>query len=310
MKIDVHAHEFPENYLREIHRMVERGEFPAVAETLTPWRIDDHLALMEREGVEMQVLSLAAARYVEDRPQARALARMVNEAFADAAGKHPGKFVAFACVPLAFVDDAIAELEHAVGALGMRGLILGTNVAGKPLNAPELRPFFETVNRMKLPVLIHPMYPDWPESYSDYRLDLWLGWPYETTHAVSRMILSGMFDDFPDFPLIVSHLGANLHYMCERIGNASHLGSAKAGVMEYLRRFYYDTAGPVPAAAVGCALQMFSSEKILFGSDYPFGPGHGEAFIRKGIACIEDQACGDEEKEAMFSGNARGILGL
>ena len=124
------------------------------------------------------------------------------------------------------------------------------------------------------------------------------------------VILSGMFDDFPDFPLIVSHLGANLHYMCERIGNASHLGSAKAGVMEYLRRFYYDTAGPVPAAAVGCALQMFSSEKILFGSDYPFGPGHGEAFIRKGIACIEDQACGDEEKEAMFSGNARGILGL
>jgi predicted TIM-barrel fold metal-dependent hydrolase len=100
LKIDIHAHEFPENYLREIHRMVERGEFPEVAETLTPWRIDDHLALMEREGVDMQVLSLAAARYVEDRPQARALARMVNEAFADAAAKHPGKFVAFACVPL------------------------------------------------------------------------------------------------------------------------------------------------------------------------------------------------------------------
>ena len=80
--------------------------------------------------------------------------------------------------------------------------------------------------------------------------------------------------------------------------------------MEYLRRFYYDTAGPVVAAAVGCALQMFGSEKILFGSDYPFGPGSGELFIRKGISCIEDQGCGADEKEAMFSGNARGILGL
>ena len=230
--------------------------------------------------------------------------------FADAAKKHPEKFVAFACVPLGSVDDAIEELEHAVGELGMRGLILGTNVIGKPLNAPEFRPFFETLNRMKLPVLIHPMYPDWPEYFSEYKLDLWLGWPFETTLAVSRMILSGMFDDFPDFPLIISHLGGNLHYMCERIGSAFHLGSSKEEPMEYLRRFSYDTAGPVVAAAVGCAIEMFGSPKILFGSDYPFGPGSGELFIRKGISCIEDQGCGADEKEAMFCSNARAILGI
>ncbi|MFQ5694113.1 MAG: hypothetical protein ACE5IM_13870 [Nitrospinota bacterium] len=91
MKIDVHAHAFPEAYLKEIHRMVARGEFPEVAETLTPWRIDEDLALMEREGVDMQVLSLAAARYVEDRARGRALAHMVNEAVAEAARGYPDR---------------------------------------------------------------------------------------------------------------------------------------------------------------------------------------------------------------------------
>ncbi|MFQ5694114.1 MAG: amidohydrolase family protein, partial [Nitrospinota bacterium] len=102
------------------------------------------------------------------------------------------------------MDDAIEELERAVSERGMRGLVLGTNVAGKPLNSPEFRPFFETVNRMKLPVLIHPMDPGWPQSFSEYRLDLWIGCPFDTTLAVSRMMISGLFDDFPDFPLIVS----------------------------------------------------------------------------------------------------------
>ena len=310
LKIDIHAHEFPQPYLDEILRLVAKGKFPAPVIDLNPWSIDENLALMDREGVDMQVLSLATARYGEDRAQERALNRIINEAFAEAADRHPDKFVAFAGVPLVFVDDAIEELEWAVEKRGMRGVIIGTDVAGKPLNSPDFLPFFETVNRMKLPVLIHPMDPGWPESYREYRLDLWIGWPFQTTLAVSRMIIAGMFDAFPDFPLIVSHLGGNLHSMCERIEMASLNGPAKQKPMEYLRQFYYDTAGPVPPAAVGAALEMFGSEKIVFGSDYPFGPGRGETYIRKAISCIEVQDCPSEEKGAMFSGNARRLLGL
>ena len=310
MRIDLHAHEFPERYLGEIKRLVAEGKFPEVAEPLAPWSLDEQLALMENVGIDMMVLSLTAATYVADRVLAVELARMANETFAEAARKHPDRFRAFCFVPLAHVEDAVAELHRCVGELGCRGPILGTNVLGKPLNHPEFLPLFEAVNRLRLPVLLHPMDPRGPESLSEFRLDLWIGWPFETTLAVSRLVLSGLFDRFPDFPLILSHLGGNVPQMMERIQMASRRGRAAKPPQEYFKNFYYDTAGPVPPEAVRCAAEMFGMERIVFGTDYPFGPGHGRAFIEKAIACVEALPADDAEKAKVYGGTAMRLLGL
>ncbi len=308
MKIDLHAHEFPEKYLREINRLMADGKFPVVAEPLRPWRVDEQLALMDTHGIETTVLSLTSPTYLSDRGLALELARMANEAFAEAAKQYPKQFHVFCFVPLSHVDDAIAELTRCAGELGCRGVILGTNVLGKPLNHPDLLPFFEAVNRLRLPVLLHPMDPRGPETLYEFRLDLWIGWPFETTLAATRLVLSGLFDCFPDFPLILSHLGGNIPQMVERIHMASRLGRAQRPPMEYFRNFYYDTAGPVPPEAVRCAHQMFGVERIVFGTDYPFGPENGRRFIEKAVACVEALPVGPAEREAVYRGTARRLL--
>ena len=310
MRIDLHAHEFPERYLMEIRRLMEQGKFPVVAEPLGPWRLDEHLALMDATGVDLMVLSLASPTYVEDRALALELARMANEAFVEVARKHPDRFRVFCFVPLVHVEDAVAELHRCVAELGCRGLILGTNVLGKPLNHPDLLPLFEALNRLRLPVLLHPMDPRGPESLYEFRLDLWVGWPFETTLAVSRLVLSGLFDRFPDFPLILSHLGGNVPQMMERIAMASRRGRAAKPPLEYFKNFYYDTAGPVPPEAVRCAADMFGVDRIVLGTDYPFGAGKGRTFIEKALACVEALPVAEAEKAKVYGGTAARLLGL
>ncbi len=310
MRIDLHAHEFPERYLTTIKRLMAEGRFPEVAEPLAAWRLDEQLALMEATGVDLMVLSLASPTYVADRALALELCRMANEAFVEAARKHPDRFRVFCFVPLAQGGDAVAELHRCVGELGCRGLILGTNVLGKPLNHPEFLPLFEAVNRLRLPVLLHPMDPRGPESLYEFRLDLWIGWPFETTLAVSRLVLSGLFDQFPDVPLILSHLGGNVPQMMERIQMAAGRGRAAKPPVEYFRNFYYDTAGPVPPEAVCCAAEMFGVDRIVFGTDYPFGPGKGKTFIEKAIACVEALPADGPEKAKVYGGTAMRLLAL
>lgn len=308
MRLDVHAHEFPERYLREINRLIARGKFPRVAEPLLPWRLDQQLDHMDGTGVDVMVLALTSATYVADRSLARELARIANEAFVEAAKKYPDKFRVFCFVPLGHVGDAITELEHCVEDLGCHGLILGTNVRGRPLNHPGFLPFFEVVNRMRLPVLLHPMDAGWPKPYKEFRLDLWIGWPFETTLAVARMVLSGLCDRFPDFPLILSHLGGNILQVVERIHMASGRGRAEKPPLAYFKRFYYDTAGPVTPEAVRCAAEMFGVDRIVFGTDYPFGPGRGRVFGEKAVACVEGLPVGPQEKAKVYGGTAWGLL--
>lgn len=310
MRIDLHAHEFPERYLAEIRRLMAEGKFPEVAEPIAPWRLDEQIALMDATGVDLMVLSLASPTYVADRVLAMELSRMANEGFIEAARKRPDRFRVFCFIPLAHVEDAVAELHRYVGELGCRGLFLGTNVLGKPLNHPDFLPLFEALNRLRLPVLLHPMDPRGPESLYEYRLDLWLGWPFETTMAVSRLVLSGYFDRYPDFPLILSHLGGIAPQMMERIGMASRRGRAAKPPQEYFRTFYYDTAGPVPPEAVRCAAEMFGVDRIVLGTDYPFGAGKGRTFIEKAIACVEGLPVDEAAKAKVYGGTAARLLGL
>ncbi len=310
MKIDLHAHGFPERYLREIERLMGEGKFPVTAEPLKRWRLDEELAAMDATGIDAMAVSLIPATYVEDRALARELAAIANESFAGAARKYPERFAAFAFIPLGHMGDALAELKRCVETLGCRGLILGTTVLGKPLNHPDFLPVFEAIDRLRLPVLLHPMDPGVPAALREYRLDLWIGWPYETTLAVARLVLSGVFDRYPHFPLILSHLGGNVPQMLERIDMAARRGRAEHPPLDYFKRFYYDTAGPVPPEAVRAAAELFGVGQIVLGTDYPFGPGNGKVFTEKALHCVGALRASREEKALAYGGTARRLLGL
>ncbi|MFQ5915702.1 MAG: amidohydrolase family protein [Nitrospinota bacterium] len=310
MKIDIHAHAFPESFVKEYKPLVESGLVPSIDLDFRPWNVDEHLALLEEVGIDLQVLSLVLTAYVPDRDAMRGIIQAGNDGIAEVCRRFPEKFAALAALPLVSVDDSVQEVRRAVDQLGMRGVILGSNVRGEPIDGEKYHPLFEELNGRKLPILFHPIDPMGPERYNEFQLDLWVGWPAETTFAISRLILNGVLDRFPDMRLILSHLGGSTHYLLERIGEAARFGRMERPFLEYYKAMYYETAGPVPSAAVYCAHSLFGPARILLGTDYPFGPEEGRDFARKAISCVTQLSLPEEDEESIFSGNARELLGL
>src|SRR5262245_34813215 len=121
------------------------------------------------------------------------LARVANDALAEVCRRHPDRFPAFiASLPMNNVDASLAEIDRAIGTLGARGIQVFTNVAGKPLSAPEFRPIFRRMVEHNLPVLVHPMrgreFADYAsEKTSENEIWFSFGWPYETTACMTRL---------------------------------------------------------------------------------------------------------------------------
>ena len=311
MKIDIHAHDYPLAFYNEFKTLMERGVVPSPTQPIQPWREEEHLALLNETGLDLQVLSLSLTAYLKDKAACVGLIQAANDGFAEICARHPERFVAFAALPLVDVDTSLRELHRAVNDLGMKGVILGTNVLGEPLDGEALYPVYEELNRLELPVLIHPMDPGGPAQAYEYRLDLYVGWPTDTTLAVARLILSGALDRFPNMKLILSHLGGSTHYLLERISEAGrHFGRMERPLRDYYHSIYYDTAGPVSSSAVLCAHRLFGAGQILFGTDYPFGSERGRDYIQRAVASVEELALPAPDQEAIFFRNTQGLLKL
>src|SRR5947209_15721571 len=120
-------------------------------------------------------------------------------------------------MPMNNPEASVKELDRAVSQLGARGIQVFTNVAGKPLDAPEFLPLFDEAARRDLPIWMHPArganFPDYmTEERSQYEIWWTLGWPYETSAAMARMVFSGFFDRFPNLKIITHHMGGMIPY--------------------------------------------------------------------------------------------------
>jgi aminocarboxymuconate-semialdehyde decarboxylase len=325
MKIDFHIHYFPEEYIRFLEkkgfkielREDQRGRllvnlFNYTIPLLSP---EEQIGIMEQLGVDMQVLSLPIPSiYLTEIQDALESARMINDCFARICHQYPQRFKSLACIPLNAGEGALKELDRALNELHMNGVFLSTNINGKPLNSPEFLPFFEELNRLKVPVLLHPVPSTGAEAlYSeDYYLMILVGFPFETTLAATRMVFSGIFEKLKDIRLILAHMGGALPYLFERIDYGyreleacrAHISSPPS---EYFQRFYYETALSYHKPAMICAYQSVGADHILLGSDHPFVPTE---LAQNSISIIESLELSKEEKEEIYYKNAQRILNL
>ncbi|MBM3345963.1 MAG: hypothetical protein FJY55_05625, partial [Betaproteobacteria bacterium] len=121
--------------------------------------VDAKLADMDASGIGISALSIndpGPELFAKDGP---AIARMVNDAIADIAKKHPSRFFGLMVLPLQDMDASLAEMERCVNKLGMKGILLYSNLAGEFPDEERFRPMFEHAQRLDLPVLLHPAYP-------------------------------------------------------------------------------------------------------------------------------------------------------
>lgn len=274
--IDVHAHFLPDQYREALATagIDQPDGFPRVP----MWSAPEHVEVMDRLGIEACVLSVSSpgVQFGEgmSASDAVSLARHVNDVAAATVAQHPGRFGAFASLPMADAGESLAEIERALDGLGLDGVNLLTNVAGVYLGDASLEPIMAELNRRQAVVFIHPTSPAcWECTSLGYPRPM-IEFPFDTTRAVTNLLLSGTLARHPDIRWIVPHAGGTLPFLAPRIAGISVLLGADdpAAVVAQLRRLHYDLAGSASAPVVAALLNFVDRSQVLYGSDWPFTP--------------------------------------
>src|SRR6185437_8873701 len=182
--------------------------------------------------------------------------------------QHPDRFIGFATLPLGDVQASLTELERAIHELGMKGIAIGSNIDGVQLDDPELEPVWARIDALRLPVFEHPMFPKEMPGFNSFELPLRLGFVFDTTLSASRLIYSGVFERYPNFPYVMSHTGGALLMVLERLDNGYRLFPDCRKFIsnlpsEYAKRLYYDTTA-FGQSALEFAIKSIGAEHLLF----------------------------------------------
>ena len=324
MKLDLHTHYYPPAYFERIER--SGGDF-SFATSPTGQRIIRYrgarffgvtapmtdvakrLEDMDRVGIDTEVLSLSTPNvyFVEGKAQAD-IARLANDAYAELAAKHPGRFLGFASIPMDDPDAALAELRRAMDDLRMEGVVVLSNIRGRALADPAYRPFFEEADRRGVCVFVHPMIPAAADAFTEYVLGPIVGFPFDTTIAVARLCYAGVFKDLPNIRWLIAHAGGAIPYLMERMDSGwRDFAECRVHIDRppsfYLKRLYYDTVTFAPHN-LRLLRDLVGADHMVMGSDYP----HLLGSIERAVSSIEEMDFSSEEKERIFSGTAGGIL--
>ena len=271
MIIDMHCHGYPRASAEGTNARLARHGL-AVPQ-IPIFDADDYVRMMDSVGIDVAVLSLPgvlpdALPTAADRLRA---ARELNDMYAEAVTRHPTRFRAFGRVPLVDGETAAPELDRPMGELGLHGAALPTNVLGRALDEPEFDQFWAEANRLRAVCFIHPFDFACDPRWQAYDLLTRIGWPADTTLAVGRLVLSGHRDRFPDVTLVLSHLGGMIPTYLARLSWATGSPRCARSPEEYFRSFYYDTAGEVRAPSIKAVCELVGVDRVVYGSDYPFG---------------------------------------
>ena len=324
MRIDVHTHHYPDEFFRLIER--GRSEFSFGTDPtgrriikyrgsrffgITPPMTDvgKRLEDMDRVGIDVAVLSLSTPNvYFAEAKDQPAVARLVNDAYADVISRHPARLKGFASLPMDEPDAAVAELHRAIDQLKLNGVILLSNVNGRPLTDPRYRPVLEEAHRMGVCVFLHPMIPAASEPFAEFVLGPIVGFPFDTTLAIAKLCYSGLLRDLSGIRWIVGHLGGAVPYLMERMDNGFRdFAECRANIDElpstYLRRLHFDTVS-FSQPALQYVRGLVGADHMLMGSDYP----HLLGSIDRAVSSIAELDAPEAERAAIFGGNALRIL--
>ena len=324
MKFDLHTHFYTDAFFKTISDLPSEFSFGTSSsdQTIITYRgarffgvtpamtdVSKRIEDMDRTGIDVEVVSLSTPNvFFTDGEHQPAVARMMNDSYAELIAQHPKRFKGFASIPMDAPDAALDELHRAIDTLKLNGVVLLSNIGGKPLTSPVYRPFFEEANRMKLCIFLHPMIPTNSDAFREYVLGPIIGFPFDTSLAVARMCYDGMFEELPDIRWIIGHLGGAIPYLMERMDNGFRdFADCRVKIDKlpsvYLKRLYYDTVSFSPYT-LKMVRDMVGAEHMVMGSDYP----HLLGSIDRAVTSIEALDITEGEKSAIFSGTALSIL--
>jgi predicted TIM-barrel fold metal-dependent hydrolase len=352
--IDVHTHVYLPRYM---DMMRERKEVPRVvkfqgqdrliilpgedAEGTTAvgrpiggeyFDVAKKLSFMDTHNIGHSIISLANP-WLDFLPamQARGIASHLNDDMQTicASPDAHGRLYGFGALPTLDVEGSVAEVRRIAKLPHMRGVIMGTSGIGRGLDDPRLAPLWAALEETGLTVFLHPHYGVGTEHFhgTGHALSLALGFPFETSVAVARLIVSGTLERHSNLKLLLAHSGGTLPYLIGRLDScvahdialASRLPHAPS---HYLRRLYFDALS-YHLPTLQALVQFAGADRIFFGTDHPFFPppqpsGKGSAPIDINKAVWPSTVANYElisqlnktSQKAIMSGNAHRVFNI
>ena len=281
-------------------------------------RLDDlgelRLKEMDEAGIDVQVLSHGAPSTQRlDAPTAVRLARDANDRLAKVIAARPERFAGFAALPTPDPKAAAAELDRTISELGFKGAMVHGLTNGVFFDDKRFWPIFERAQALDVPLYVHPAAPHSAvvdAYYKDYVKDFpailnaaW-GFTVETATQGIRLVLSGVFDAYPDLKIILGHMGEGLPFLLWRIDHAlSRPGNRRISFREqFSRHFYITTSGNFSTPALLCSMMELGVDRILFSVDWPFVQNV------PGTRWMSELQLSAEDKTKILSGNAKRLL--
>jgi aminocarboxymuconate-semialdehyde decarboxylase len=320
-RIDCQSHLFSEEFLS---LLAKRKESPYVVRqgagryvVIDQWRrkilpkhtdIDAKLADMDRAGIRIAALSIndpGPELFGKDSP---AIAVLLNDFIADAVRSRPGRFFGLAVLPFNSPDAMLKEFDRCVSKLGMKGILLYSNLAGRFPDEEPFRPLFAEAERRGVPILLHPAYPTTYEATKGFEMAAGLGLMFDTTIALSRIILSGLLEKHPNLKLVCPHVGGALPYLIGRVDHQTMVlkrgaENIRKAPSEYLKQVWLDTVTPI-GLGIRYAWEFAGPDKLLYSSDHPW------VDPQLIVDQVEGQHLPAADLSKLYSGNARALFRL
>jgi uncharacterized protein len=244
---------------------------------------EKRVAEMDAAGIDVQVLSLTSPGTEQlEAAEAAGVAREANDFVASAVKKYPKRFAGFAALPTGAPDQAAAELERTVRDYAFKGAMINGHVRGRYLDDKFFRPILERAVALNVPIYLHPTQP--PQavieaSYSGFSpivtemlIGAGWGWHIETAIHVIRMILGGVFDEFPELQIVIGHMGEALPFMLPRFDvMPAAMTKLKRPIAAYLREnVHYTFSGFNFTPNFLDLILQLGVERIMFSADHPY----------------------------------------
>lgn len=312
-RIDGYAHYLPPSFRDEMLDSFPSDELRDLEDATHMWDVESRLDDLDHNGIDRQVVSLARSSIWPGigREHSLPLTELANDGVREICDEYD-RFIPVATLPF-LTGEYLEELDRCIEQLDMAGVQIFSNVAGRPLDDPEFRPFFERVEEHGVPIWLHPQLHDWYDWAPEYGNHKIYGWPFDTTLALSRLVYGGVMEAY-DLDIVTHHMGGMVPFFPQRLrtfdeasGNAERAGLSRP-LLDYFKEFYADTVSNGDVPSLECANRFYGSDQMVFATDYPFGPDRGQTWLEGGVRAVEEMDVSEADREAIFGGNLRSLL--
>jgi predicted TIM-barrel fold metal-dependent hydrolase len=277
------------------------------------------LEIHEAAGFDLAVVS-STLHYLQGRSEDAVLAgvQRSNEYIATLQQQHANRVVGFASSVPGGGEPMWRDLERSIKDYGLKGVLINSSHHGHYPDEDQARTFFELATALDIPVFVHA--PSWSfgeECMRMYRLVSSVGRANDECLSLARLIVRGIWEQFPTLKLVGAHLGGGI---CEVIGRMNYayelqeeaffLGPyepmlIKHPPLHYLKMMYLDTVS-YHEPALMCAINTVGADHMLLGADAPpLWP-----LLPRAHKLVEELPIPQDQKDGILGLNALNLMNL